>query len=123
MFELGSWLLRTAIICFCSIHLAQAQSTNENALQRYTEQAKVALGAGRFEEAEQAFEKIRELEPAVAEVHANLGAIYFQEKKFDKAVPALRQAIKLNPGLAKSATLLAISLSELGRFKEALPGL
>ena len=123
MFELGTWLLRTAIICFCSIHLAQAQSTNENALQRYTEQAKVALGAGRYEEAEQAIEKIRELEPAVAEVHANLGAIYFQEKKFDKAVPALRQAIKLNPGLAKSATLLAISLSELGRFKEALPGL
>src|SRR5439155_23955009 len=50
-------------------------------------------------------------------------SIYFQERKFDKAVPALRQAIKLNPRLVKSATLLAISLSELGRYSEALPGL
>src|SRR5438094_8976173 len=59
----------------------------------------------------------------MAEVHANLGAIYFQERKFDKAVPALRQAINLNPRLVKSVTLLAISLSELGRYSEALPGL
>src|SRR5438874_8227318 len=92
-------------------------------LQRYTEQGQKALASGRYEEAEHAFEKIRELEPGMAEVHANLGAIYFQERKFDKAVPALRQAIKLNPHLVKSATLLAISLSELGRYSEALPGL
>src|SRR5207302_5697043 len=59
----------------------------------------------------------------MAEVDANMGAIYIRERKFDKAVPARRQAIKLNPHLVKSATLLAISLSELGRYGEALPGL
>jgi tetratricopeptide (TPR) repeat protein len=35
----------------------------------------------------------------------------------------LRQALKLKPNLPKTATLLAMSLSELGRFSEALPGL
>ena len=123
MFHIGRRLLQTAILCACLIDFAQAQSDHVNSLQRYTEQGQKALASGRYGEAEQAFEKIRELEPGMAEVHANLGAIYFQERKFDKAVPALRQAIKLNPHLVKSATLLAISLSELGRYSEALPGL
>jgi len=123
MYKIGSRLLQTAILFPCLIDFAQAQSDDANSLQRYTEQGQKALASGRYEEAERAFEKIRELEPGMAEVHANLGAIYFQERKFDKAVPALRQAIKLNPRLVKSVTLLAISLSELGRYSEALPGL
>jgi tetratricopeptide (TPR) repeat protein len=56
-------------------------------------------------------------------VHANLGAIYFQERKFDSAVSALRQALKLKPALPKTSALLAMSLSELSRYTEALPGL
>ena len=59
----------------------------------------------------------------MAEVHAQLGVIYFQERKFDQAVPALRQALKLKPGLPRADTLLAMSLSEMGRYSEALPGL
>jgi tetratricopeptide (TPR) repeat protein len=38
-------------------------------------------------------------------------------------VPALRQARKLNPALPKTDLLLALCLSELGQYKEALPGL
>ena len=56
-------------------------------------------------------------------MHANLGLIYFEERKFDQAVPALRQAIKLKPSLTKTDNLLSMSLSELGRYGEALPGL
>ena len=56
-------------------------------------------------------------------MHANLGLIYFQERKFEQAIPALRQALKLKPALTKTGALLAISLSELGRYGEALPGL
>ena len=93
MFNIGRRLLQTAILSSCLIDLTQAPSDDANSLQRYTEQGQKALASGRYEEAERAFEKIRELEPGMAEVHANLGAIYFQERKFDKAVPALRQAI------------------------------
>jgi len=56
-------------------------------------------------------------------VHAGLGLIYYQQRKFAAAVPALRQAIKLNPNLPRTDILLALCLSELGQYKEALPGL
>ena len=46
----------------------------------------------------------------MAEVHANLGLIYFEERKFDQAVPALQRSLKLKPTLTKSSHLLAMSL-------------
>jgi tetratricopeptide (TPR) repeat protein len=92
-------------------------------VERYSQEGARALSEQRYADAEKAYEKLRQLEPAVAEVHANLGAIYFQEKKFEQAVLALRQALKLKPSLSRAETLLALSLSELGRYTEALPGL
>ena len=99
------------------------QTSNSQELERYAEIGQKALEEGRYPAAEAAFEKLRELSPGTAEVHANLGAIYFQEKKFDKAVGALRQALNLRANLPKTESLLAMSLSELGRYSEARPGL
>ena len=100
-----------------------AQTPDDSALQRYSEQGQKALAEGRYSEAEQAYKKLRQLDPGFAEVHAQLGVIYFQERKFDQAVSSLRQALKLKPGLPRAGTLLAVSLSETGRYQEALPGL
>ena len=108
------------LLCLCAVH-APAQTAE--AIAEYSDQGQKALAQGKYAEAEAAFEKLRELEPGVAEVHANLGVIYFQERKFEQSVPALRQALKLKPTLTKTAALLAMSLSELGRYGEALPGL
>jgi tetratricopeptide (TPR) repeat protein len=115
-------LLAVGVVWLCGLQVL-AQSPDTSAVERYAEQGQRALAEGRYSEAEQAFEKLRELEPGMAEVHANLGAIYFQERKFEQAVPALRQALKLKPSLSKTDSLLAMSLSELGYYEEALPGL
>jgi len=114
------WLFVLATLCGRTFQLS-AQSGDT--IEKYSEQGQRALAQSNYAEAEEAFEKLRELEPGVAEVHANLGVIYFQERKFEPAVSALRQALKLKPTLGKSATLLAMSLSELGRYREALPDL
>ncbi len=91
--------------------------------QRYYAEGERALAAGQYEEAEQAYENLRKLDPGTAEVYGRLGLIYFQEGKYEQAVPVLRQALKLKPSLPRTDTLLAMSLSELGRYQEALPGL
>ena len=100
-----------------------AQSNDSALLAQYGEEGQAALASGHYADAEIAYEKLRQLAPGAAEVHANLGLIYFEEKKFEQAVSALRQALKLKPSLAKTEALLAMSLSELGRFQEAVPGL
>jgi tetratricopeptide (TPR) repeat protein len=113
------WLAGVALMC-CAFP-APAQSAE--GVEKYSEQGQRALAQGNYPEAEAAYEKLRELEPGVAEVHANLGLIYFQERRYEPAVSALRQALKLKPALPKTSALLAMSLSELGRYGEALPGL
>jgi len=114
------WLFVLATLCGRTFQLS-AQSGDT--IEKSSEQGQRALAQSNYAEAEEAFEKLRKLEPGVSEVHANLGVIYFQERKFEPAVSALRQALKLKPTLGKSATLLAMSLSELGRYREALPDL
>lgn len=105
------------------VYLAAAcLGQSDNYAQRY-QQAQAALTSGKYEEAEQGFKALAQADPNVAEVHANLGLIYFEERKFDEAVPELRQALKLKPALTRSSALLAMSLSELGQYSAALPGL
>ena len=99
------------------------QASKEETLQQYSEAGQRALAAGHYEEAESDFKKLLQIAPDIAEMHATLGLVYFQEKKFDQAVTELKQALKLKPALGKASTLLAMSLSEVGEYKEALPGL
>ena len=56
-----------------------AQST-QTAVERYYEAGQKALAAGDYAQAETAYERLRQISPGVAEIHANLGLIYFQER-------------------------------------------
>jgi tetratricopeptide (TPR) repeat protein len=113
-------LLLGLLVSGCNLF---AQTSPNDALEQYAEAGEKALAQGRYADAEKAYEGLRRLSPGTAEVHARLGLIYFQERKFEQAVGSLRQALKLKPSLPKLDTLLAMSLSELGRYTEALPGL
>jgi tetratricopeptide (TPR) repeat protein len=116
-------LLLSSFVAFLAGAFALAQSSDPELLQRYSEVGQRALAEHRYPEAEQAYEKLRELSPETAEVHAGLGFIYYQQRKFALAVPALRQAMKLKANLPRTDILLALCLSELGQYKEALAGL
>ena len=123
MFSPGRTRLYVLASLFLWATCVLAQSGNSDLLARLSEEGQAALASGRYADAETAFEKLRQLSPQTAEVHANLGLIYFKEKKFDQAVAALRQALRLKPTLPKIDALLAMSECELGRFEDAIPGL
>src|SRR5690242_19449392 len=118
-------VLRCAIflLLVCSGFDVLAQSSNDDLRQQYYEQGEKALAENRYADAQRAYEKLRQLAPATAEVYARLGLIYFQERNYAQAVASLHQGLSLKPDLPKVDTLLAMSLSELGRYTEALPGL
>ena len=91
--------------------------------EQLSAEARADLASGKFDEAEAVLVKLSLLNPGVPEIHANLGAVYFQEGKIRAAADSLRRALSLKPTLSKSKTLLAICLAELGESKQALPGL
>jgi tetratricopeptide (TPR) repeat protein len=91
--------------------------------QQLNAKAQADLRSGNFADAESALVKLSSLNPSVAEIHANLGAVLFQEGRIRAAADSLREALRLKPTLTKSKTLLAICLAELGESKQALPGL
>lgn len=111
------------LILLFAFSSVRAQQANAAQLQRYSQEGEKALTQGRYDEAAQAYEKLRELAPNMAEAHARLGLIYYQQGKFEQAVPALQRAIKLKPTLPNTDVLLAMSLSGLGHYQEALPAL
>jgi len=119
--------MRRLILIVSSLCLAAApapaQAPDAGQLDRFAQEAQRALAEQRYDDAARAYEKLRDLSPQTAEVHAQLGLVYFQQHAFAKAVPSLRQALKLQPGLPKVDILLALCLSELGQYDEALAGL
>lgn len=92
-------------------------------MQRLAEQGGRAIAEGRLPEAEQAYTRLQQLAPNMAEVYGNLGLVYLLERKYPQAIQSLKAGMKLKPDLPRSDALLAICLSEEGHFTEARPGL
>ena len=110
-------------ICSVSAVLAFAQTNSSNAPEQYAAAGQQALAEGRYAEAQADYEKLAKLEPAIAEVHAALGVIDFKMREYELALSEIQTARKLKPSLPKLDSLLAMSLSELGRYSDAIPGL
>lgn len=119
--------VRRLLTAFVSVWLCcsglAAQQPDNAVLRQYFQQGQEALAHKRFADAERAFGKLVQLDPTAAVPYANLGLVYFEERNFIRAVPAFQQSLKLNPHLSNSRYFLAMSLSELGRYSQALAGL
>jgi tetratricopeptide (TPR) repeat protein len=110
------------MVCFLPIVVfAQAGSDAEAA--NYADEGQQALAQGHYAVAQADFEKLAKLEPGVAEVHATLAAICFQQREYEEAIREVRMAQKLKPSLPRLDSLLALSLAETGKFEQALPAL
>src|ERR1700758_3650787 len=113
------WTL--VLVCLSQVN-AFAQSNDEAAAQ-LSAAGRQALAAGHYAEAQSDFEKLAKLEPSIAEIHATLAAICFKQREYEQAITEIRTAKKRKPGLPRLDSLLGLSLSELGRYDEALPSL
>lgn len=112
------------LLLLCNLFViskVEAQQVNDAQLQRYLQEGEKALVAGQYDAAAQAYDKLRKLAPKMAEAHARLGLIYYQQGKFEQAESSLQYAIKLKPTLPNIDLLLGMTLSELGRYSEGLP--
>jgi tetratricopeptide (TPR) repeat protein len=111
------------MMLFLSATAVFAQMNTNDEAANHAEEGKRALAQGHFAVAQADFEKLAKLEPGVAEVHATLAAIYFQQREYEGAIREIRLAQKLKPSLPKLDSLLGLSLAETGQYALALPGL
>ena len=107
----------------CALPIALAQASQDEQASRYAAAGQQAMMQGDYAVAQQNFEQVVKLEPAVAEVHAMLAAVYFKQRTYDRAVHEIRTAQRLKPGLPKLDSLLGASLAEQSHYAEALPHL
>jgi tetratricopeptide (TPR) repeat protein len=108
-----------AVLALLSV-LAPAQQAE---MQRDYAAAQQALASGDTDRALKMFEQLSNANPRVAEIHATLGLIRFQQGDYSAALKELDEAKRLKPALPKLDGLIAMSQAELGNYKEALPKL
>ena len=60
------------------------------------------------------------MDPSDADLHFQLGNIFFQQGKPDQAAESYRQALELNPAHADALANLGCALRDLGRLEEAV---
>ena len=109
-------MLAAACVAFGQALLDESQLRQFRAAEEH-------FAAQRYGEAAKGYEDLATALPDAAELHAKLGLSQFFNRRCDRSAPAFQRALELHPDLRAATVLLAICLSELGRYQEALPGL
>ena len=119
-----SWKGSVVVVLVLSAPAADArpQQADPSRTQALYQQGERALSERRYAEAEQAYTRMRSCSPESPK--STRGWASFTSSR--AGLPSRRaaqRALKLKPALPNVDALLAMSLSEIGRHEEALPGL
>jgi len=109
---------RLALALAATTGLIIAQSESE--LDRYSDIARQALSAKKWDEAAHALERLAQLAPDVPQVHANLGFAYYSEGRPAQALASLERAQKLDPRLPQLEAMIGICRADLGHCRDAI---
>ena len=101
--------------------LEQALRFEPKLVPALTLKAKLAMGFNRFDTARECLLKAVELEPNSPYVQFLLGFFFYVDNDFNKAVPPLEKARKLNPADPRPVFYLAMTQEALGRAEAAIP--
>jgi predicted Zn-dependent protease len=111
-------VVRCCLVCLASsIAFPQSPNTFESLLAS----AQQAQARNDFQSAAEFYRQALELHPEIAELRANLGLMYYQTGKDEKAIESFSEAVRLKPVLFVPNLFLGLDYVKLKRFKEAIP--
>jgi tetratricopeptide (TPR) repeat protein len=123
-FDCKSIFFALALLVFCLPEKTGAQNLSEDdGFRQLFNEGQAAKAEGRFSVATADFERLEKMDSTIAEVHATLGVLYYQQGNYPRAIVEIQDARKLKPSLPGLDSLLAFSLAESGREQDALRGL
>ncbi len=112
-----------AVVCCCVLCLPlgmafpQARDTFESLLVS----AQQAQARSDFQSAAGYYSQAVAIHPEIAELRANLGLMYYETGRDEKAIETFREAIRLKPTLFVPNLFLGLDYLKLKRFKDAIP--
>lgn len=83
--------------------------------------ARMNVKAQRLVDAEQGYVHALELRPKSSAVLSEVGKFYAQQQRWDRAIPLLQDAQRIEPHEKSHQFTLAVALAQAGRTSEALP--
>src|SRR5439155_12731244 len=105
-------------VCMAANAPALAPGPQDVLTQLYKE-AREAQQAGDSKTATRKYERIVKLQPEMAEAHANLGLLYYQQGHAEQAAETFKKAIQLKPSLAGPYFFLGVLSENARRYEEA----
>ncbi len=109
-------------------HLTEARVGYEKVLTAEPNNVDAMLGmarmnvkAQRLVDAEQGYTHAMKLQPKSPAVLSEVGQFYAQQQRWDKAIPLLQEAQRIEPHEKSHQYTLAVVLTKAGRTSEALP--
>jgi Tfp pilus assembly protein PilF len=109
------------IFVLSAVGVCQTQTPHNPAIQKHYQLAQEALAGGQYDTAAAEFSAILRIDPNRAEIHANLGTIYYAQRRYTEASAAFRKALRLRPSLKGAEAFLGMSEARQGRTEQALP--
>ena len=91
----------------------------QDVLAQLYKEAQEAQQAGDYKVATQKYERIVKLRPEMAEAHANLGLLYYQQGQAEQALKTFRKAIELKPDLVGPYFFLGVLSFNARKYDDA----
>ena len=112
-----------AVVCCCTLCLfsGKALPQSPDTFESLLSLAQQAQARSDFQSAAEFYCQAAKLHPEIAELRANLGLMYYQTGKDEKAIESFSEAIRLKPALFVPNLFLGLDYVKLKRFKEAIP--
>jgi tetratricopeptide (TPR) repeat protein len=112
--------LRLLVFLFAGLPLL-GQTNPRDEVQAHYRNAADAMRLRNLDAAAEEFRAMIQLDPNLAEAHANLGGVYYIQHKYPEASAEFESALKLKPELVKAEDLLGLSEARSGHLDRALP--
>ena len=101
-----------------SPHLT-GQGVDDPRVEALYDKARQAQQEGDLATAIARYEDILHIDPKLGVAYNNLGALYFRQRSYSKAINVLERGLKVSPGLPSANALLGISLYETAAYGRA----